>query len=219
MPRTIKRLHVGSDSPALAMRYVAIALNRSGSHVGILHRGNVPDGVEFLHLAFDHDLRREPANPKYGWVEVEIPDARARQIAAFCRLVGDLNPSGIPYAFSAPQGAFDELGLWNLTSLDSGLTCATFVLAVFEGARVRLTDYPTWLPREEDRAFQEGIVDMLRQHGAPANRIAAIKANIVAVRFRPLEVAASAAATEHNVAFCKAMVLAELLGTELASLK
>jgi hypothetical protein len=56
---------------------------------------------------------------------------------------------------------------------------------------------------------------MLRQNGAPANRIAAIEDNIVAVRFRPLEVAGSAAATEHNVPFCKSMVLAELLRNEL----
>ena len=96
MPRTIKRLHAGSEPPGDAMHYVAVALNPAGSHVGVLHRGNLADSVEFLHLAFDHDLRYEPPKPKYHWIAVELPDARARQVAAFCRLVRDLNHAGFP---------------------------------------------------------------------------------------------------------------------------
>ena len=49
---------------------------------------------------------------------------------------------------------------------------ASFVLAVFHGARLPLIDYPTWrTDRHGDREWQEQIIEQLKRHGAEAEHI------------------------------------------------
>jgi hypothetical protein len=74
-----------------------------------------------------------------------------------------------------------------------GLTCATFVLAVFHQAGLPLVRYDSWpVNRPGDAEWQESIVNLLERTGAAPEHIAKVKTEIGAVRYRPEEVAGAA---------------------------
>lgn len=148
-----------------------------------------------LHLAWHFDLRNEEANDRYHWVDPDLPKPRLRSVAALCRQIWRKNgKNAIPYAFSHPSDCFDGgTGEFLLGPTKLGLTCATFVLAVFESAGIRLIDYASPVPaRSGDREWQEKIVDLLERQGATSEHVDAVKGQIGGVRYRPEDVAGGA---------------------------
>jgi len=142
-----------------------------------------------------------------------VPPARQRSIAAFCRRVWRKNSKkGIPYAFSNPGQSFDdETGRFLIGPSRFGLTCASFVLAVFDAAGFPLAEYGSWpVDRTGDREWQEKIVDLLQSRAEPEH-ITHLRNEIGAVRYRPEEVAASTALAPPPVNF----IQAEKLGTQI----
>ena len=175
---------------------VAIAVVREGQqHLGILHKQESLDEVKLAHLAWHNRLKESEPNDCYLWVELPIPAKRARQVAARCREVLRANErGGIPYAFSAPNDCFDEeTGRFLLGPSHAGLTCATFVLAIFDYARVPLCIYGSWPNRSGDAEWQRSIIEQLKQDDASPEHIAAIEKEVGALRYRPEDVAGCAA--------------------------
>src|SRR6185503_13834023 len=80
--------------------------------------------------------RNEAPDPDFLWVNPAAHPKRLVQVAALCRKIWRANQSGsIPYAFSPPNDCFDtNTGAFLFGPTRHGLTCASFVLAVFHHA-------------------------------------------------------------------------------------
>jgi hypothetical protein len=114
-------------------------------------------------------------------------------VAAVCRKVWRANGRYVPYAFSPPNDCFDSVTwefIFGPTRL--GLTCSTFVLAVFHTARLPLVDYSSWpVNRPGDSEWQQRIVSLLKGR-APEAHVEAVSREVGSARFRPEEVAGAA---------------------------
>ncbi len=145
-------------------RYVAIAIREpvvNQRHTGIFFRLSESDPHELLHLAWQSDLRRDNPNSKYIWVEPRISQRRLIQVAAICDDIAKANvPDRIPYSFGPPNDCFDERTCeFLLGPTTTGLTCASFVLAVFHRAGLQLVHYGSWPPpTSEDIEWRQQVL-------------------------------------------------------------
>jgi hypothetical protein len=189
-----------SENPNVAL---AIGEPRAGQrHTGIFFRIGQSDQHEFLHLAWQCALVRTPANAEYLWVEPAIPQRRLLQVAAICDMIASANLSeGIPYSFGPPNDCFSADDCrFLLGPTYRGLTCASFVLAVFHRAGFPLVRYGSWPPPDaEDIEWQRQVVDNLEnaQITNPAkvtqSQIEAVRSEIgSSVRYRPEQVVGAA---------------------------
>ena len=196
------RVHSNNQLSFNDIRHVAVAVAvvREGQlHVGILHKEELAGEVKLAHLAWHNQLKEEN-DPKdcYLWIDPPIPQRRARQVAARCRQILRANVKGIPYAFSPPNDCFDaESGTFLLGPSRVGLTCATFVLAVFDSSGMALANYSTWPARRSgDVAWQKFVADQLLESGAANEHLQLVRQELGSVRFRPEDVAGCAASDQ-----------------------
>lgn len=153
------KVHFPSQKPFEEVSYVAIAICRTRPnryHAGILYKDQ--DNCHLLHVPGDMTIQRDPPETRYIWIAPSIHPARLPQIAAYCRLVWNENENnGIPYAFSDPRDSFDSITGKFLSSENKiGLTCASFVLAIFFSTGFQLVDFNSWQKRDDDEeAFTE----------------------------------------------------------------
>lgn len=193
----MNRVYTAKQRSFEDIRHLAIALKAispNQRHIGILHQSLEAKQVLMLHLAWHHDLRNDSPSEKYVWVDPAIPQARAKQVAAFCRKVWRQNKGKIPYAFSPPNDCFDlTTGEFLLGGQRFGLTCATFVMAVFQATGLPLIDLNSWPSRPEDVAWQSQIIELLKKTDAELTHINRAQQEIGSARFRPEEVGAAAA--------------------------
>jgi len=217
------RAYTASEDSLVHLEHVAVAITvlpeRPGQHhVGILHKNESVPEICLLHLAWHNELKNSRPKPTYLWVTPPIPKERARQVAAFCRRVYKVNPSGIPYAFSSASDCFDkQTGEFMAGPNRYGLTCATFVLGVFHSVGLPLVQYATWpKTREGDNEWQRHIIEQLKENGASPEHISHVQSEVGAVRFRPEDVAGASAADSIPTPFEVANGLAEAI---LAKLK
>lgn len=179
---------------------VAIIGNETSTHSGLLIRFPDDPVVYLLHLQTNNLNLKNSAGcpPQYLWGIPDLPEDRLTDIAAKAILVQDVNKAGrVPYGFSVPDGFFDnETGEMLLSPNNIGLTCATFILAVFHMARIRLIDYSSWHKRESDHTAQEELANFIEKQaemtGINKEDIKAIREQINGIRYRPEEVIASA---------------------------
>jgi hypothetical protein len=108
----------------------------------------------------------------------------------------------VPYAFSPPNTCFDEAtGRYLLGPTRMGLTCATFVLAIFDAARLPLVDYSSWpTHRPGDAEWQQKVISMLRGRVSHAH-ISAMERDVGGARYRPEEIAGAATVSPLPSAF------------------
>jgi len=176
------------------LRFVGVALakTRLGWHLGILHR-KAGQPAAILHLARDRVLCNEAPREAYSWVQLRLPEARLRALAAHCRRIWERNgASNLRYAFRYEGAAFDAAGELELTPDTNGLSCATFVLAAFQSLGVRLLAFEDWPPaNDEDLSGREQIIALLcHRNGDPAWRNV-LQGELRSPRFHPIEVVAA----------------------------
>lgn len=167
------------------------AISETQRHTGIL----VLDGsLKKLHLRWNRDLcyeeTTEAATPV---IEPKLPEKRVRQLAAYCRSVADSNGRDIAYGFSPPWRSLDpSTGSFQADAV-VGLTCATFVLAVFSGVGVELVQAKTWPPpSEEDKAwFAEMVMRLESDPMTSSEHVERVKNEKPNARFPPEQVAAA----------------------------
>ncbi|MFC1759413.1 hypothetical protein ACFL2H_11710 [Planctomycetota bacterium] len=172
-------------------------------HTGIIHvaSGQSPT---MLHLAWHTTLLNETPENRYLWVVPVLEPARLRQVASLCRRIFRKNEqNGLPYGFGIPNDQFDaKTGEYLFKDSQYGLTCASFVLAVFDAAGLQLANYETWPSgREEDTRWQQYILGVLRVTGASEPHIKNIETEVGAVRFQPQQVTACSASESPPVDF------------------
>lgn len=94
------------------------------------------------------------------WAVPGVEPERLTSIAGMCRMVWDEYKSNrrFPYALRFSQSSFSPSGQLRLGPEAKGLTCATFVLAVFNAVGVRLVDEQDWpIRKDDDRQFLEFV--------------------------------------------------------------
>ena len=127
-------------------------------HVGLLHR-SIDGRAAVLHLGWLNYL-----DISWPWLRLWVcPDAepeKLRAAAGHCRRIWSRfqkDPT-FPYALGDFASSFDARGALVLAPGSKGLTCATFVMAVFRAAGVELVVEEGWPIRiEQDLLWLRGI--------------------------------------------------------------
>lgn len=196
------RVHRQAERQITSLRHVAVVIGEPSHdqrHTGIVFQVDANAAHLFMHLAWHNDFRlQNRIGSNYCWVDPNVPTARLRQVAAICEDIAHANQHGqIPYSFGSPISAFDEQTKEFLVGpTNTGLTCASFVLAVFERAQLRLTHYGGWSsPDSDDIRWQEMVVEVLRStSGVTPEHIRIVEQETAtSVRYRPEHVAGAAA--------------------------
>ena len=203
------RVYRNNLRPFDSISTVAIAVGETRlnqRHTGILYRDD--DTVTILELCWNHDLQRNSPDPSFLWADPTAHPRRLAHAADMCRLVWKANQTfGIPYGFSPPTECFDPVtGQFLLGPDGYGLTCATFVLAVFHRVGLPLVVYDTWpIDRPGDREWQQQMVSLLKKTHATPEHVAGVERDVGVVRFRPEEVAGASTIRPTPVAFTNAI--------------
>lgn len=162
-------------------------------HCGIAYKSE--GQANALHLAWHYDLQDQPAESLYSqgyyFTLPAIDTIRQRVIAAKCRRIYRAKEQGIPYGLLYEGATFDDDGILRLGGNEHGLTCATFVIAVYASCGITLCDYAAWPARREDGAWHASIIALLCRHGASPEHLHNLEQEKGCARFRPEEVAAS----------------------------
>lgn len=163
--------------------------------------------VREIHLGwhyvfFDESLTYEDS---YIWKEPsKIPISRLRSLAAKCKLVGEnysndrSNAPGLPYAIGYySDRTFNKDGIYSPDSgKEYGMTCATFILTLFESVGLQLINWKTWkTERKSDQKWFKQIVKLLEK-GFKSGDISKehldnVKSESKCARYRPEEVFSS----------------------------
>jgi hypothetical protein len=210
------RVHRRSDGTIEKVEHIGIVIGEprdNQRHTGILYRVSDSDPLEYVHLAghcrFCWERASDPnCSLQQGdcWVEPAIHKSRLVQVAAICDSIANENTSdAIRTGFSSPVDVFDKkTKKFLLGPTQGGLTCASFVLAVFEHAQLPLVEYSGWPPPdEEDSRWQQSVLDGLRRLRSKypqlvsQEHIDCVENDVGnSVRYRPEQVAAAVALRE-----------------------
>lgn len=232
MEKSLANVHDPCDRPLTEIKWIALGISQSGAnqrHIGLLYRDDdASNGITMLHLAWHHAVQFGPPQPECLWVSVAVEPELAPAFQQLCRVVASKygwKKRSIAYALRYENGTFDPASGEFLTESGHGLTCATFVLAMFASYGVPLICGAEWIAGRdaagvaEDRAWQDMVVvelrsrleKMRRWRGVAAREIeemeahiAAVKGEIPCARFRPEEVAAAGTVTKLPASFAHA---------------
>ena len=158
-------------------------------HMGLLYR---PDAMPslLLHLRTHFDLRNEEPTAEYRWLQVDLDELNRRAIVGLCELIAT-SQSKVPYGFSYNGQYFEPTGNFIEPGFGNGLTCATFVMAVFRTVKIEILKTEEWTTRPEDITWQRALTAHLRKEWGPF-LADGVEKHIGDPRFRPDEVAAGA---------------------------
>lgn len=184
----------GSDVP-----WVAVALQRSTpclTHSGIVYRERPGTPLQILHLGGHLALSGHAVTDGFIYAVPELLDEDQEFLAGFCRRILRANGSrSIPYSFDYdPDITFDRVrGTLVTSDAGQGLSCATFVAAVFRSAGVPLILLSSWPSQADadDSTARRAVLEWWRRSGKPhlIARAAEIEPSIRARRVRPEHVA------------------------------
>jgi hypothetical protein len=198
------RYGLPSSTPIAGIAIGVTDPERRQLHIGVVHAdtGAVP---HLLHLAFHADLHNEPLNaqpePVYQVLTVLGDPVRLSAFSAACRRIHKVNRrhSGnwvsVPYGvYLDPATTIDSAGGVKIGPAGAGLSCATFVMKVFESTGISLLREDTWRPRASDLVWHDHIVGILQTYrggSVPREHVERVRREIGCARFRPEEVAVS----------------------------
>jgi hypothetical protein len=202
------------DDGALGLGVVVYRPRPTGHqlHCGIVYR-DVRGALQFLHLAWHHQLTNEPLGQR-TWVAVQVEPVLVPTYTALCEMMAE-NPPLIPYGFGRHGGQISALGKYIPGAPDHGLTCATFVLKLLRAYRLDLLQEASWPTRREDAAWHQEILAALAAGSADPDHVEAVRTQVGCARFRPDEVAASAASPPYPADFPSVTPVAQQIRTEL----
>lgn len=110
-----------------------------------------------LHLEFHHILTFSETfeNPEmYIWDIPAIPESRLKSLAARCiKVIKNIEFQDVPYAIEYKgRRKFDKEGIYNSYSSgdEYGVTCATFILTLFDSVGIDLLDWQNWENRDDE---------------------------------------------------------------------
>lgn len=193
---------VGQPQDVGPLPFVAVRvhISRAGQwHAALVYWSEESRRFQQIELAFHNDLRRKVCRFEQGvWVRVVAASDGAsvamQNLIAMCRVVADRYANGredIPYGTVYGGGVFSIVdgGYLRDVTRESGLTCATFVLALFESVDWVLVDRASW-PADSERCvhWRDEVVSALVQRGY-VDQAERVRRDVECVRFLPTEVA------------------------------
>lgn len=153
-------LFVGGKGHAAAL---LCRTDHGGLHSGLLYR-TAGGGCGVIHLGWEDMILTTWEWERY-WATPEVEPELLASVGALCRLILKryVNERRFPYALRFDGTTFDSAGRLVLGPDSKGLTCATFVLAVFDGVGVRMVDEASWPSRpDKDKEFLEAAARFAR---------------------------------------------------------
>ena len=197
---------------------VAIDNSRKFRHTGIALRWN--GRSTFYHLAWHRELSTEDLGDDYLWVVVRMPATRIPVLAARLRnATSQKNKDTFSYGLRFQASRVTNAGALSVGQNETGLTCATFVVAMLQAAGIQFIDVQTWLSRDSDNGFHNWVVNRLKSQISNVatalevrneleNLKTKLSAEVGSPRIRPIEVAASVVHTEWPTSFEAAKAIA-----------
>ena len=181
-------------------------------HIGILHK--VENGSALLlHLRHHFDLKNEPPANEFRWLQIELDDINRRLVVSLCRAIAE-KARNVSFGFTYTGIYFSDLGEYISQPTGHGLTCATFVMAVFAKLRIPLLILAGWPNRPDDPVWQAGQANYLRQRFGFL-LADAVAAHIGEPRYRPEEVSAGAVSRGRPLDFVTAAAMGDRIKREL----
>jgi hypothetical protein len=165
-------------------------ITKDQPHIGIIYH-IPPDAPLNLNLREHLDLRNEPPTENYCWAQIELHEINRRVLATFCALIAK-KCKNVPYGFTYNGLYFSPTGDYIPRDLGHGLTCATFVMAMFETQSLRVLKADEWPTADlEDSGWQTRMATQIGyQRGGIIG--SAIAKYVGHPRFKPEQVAAGA---------------------------
>jgi hypothetical protein len=189
-------LYLQRENPFSDPHFIAIAITGSEAqrHMGVFFRTELQKGAFLLHLGFHYELCLEPVKGRYCWLPMNGFDSEEQQaLALWFETIWEINGHKVPYGINySASRHFNNQGAYAASDEDGGLTCATFVLAIFEDQGYTLIDTATSYRRDDDVDWQRIILTALADR-APHEYIERQSDFLgIAARYRPEEVAGAA---------------------------
>ena len=157
-------------------------------YIGLLYKIDNAAAL-MLHLRWHFDVKNDVPTDEYRWIQIDLDQINRRNLAALCRLIASRSDK-IPYGLNYNGLYFSAGGEYLSRAPGEGLTCATFVMAVFATHKIPILKLAEWSIRPEDIRWQLGQLQRMQQ-AYPL--VATAMAGFVGQqRFRPPEVAAGA---------------------------
>jgi hypothetical protein len=192
----------GNSSLAIAIAGSSVTRDFHQKHVALLYRD--PDGrCLIVHQGWHNLFLHEDWTADFHWCELDQLDLELQEtLIDYIVLVatqGERHP--IPYSVSFdPELNFLETGEFKAWRKESGLTCATFILAMFKQFGLPLVianSWPTTAERNDDATWVIRILERLEEYGRrasiPMPHVVPQRLQRHALRrFRPEEVVAAA---------------------------
>lgn len=140
-----------------------------GFHTGIVYRDSDEGSVSILHLAFHIDLINDDfktlntesnlwGESDFWVIPIEFEISFQRTLSAYCSniltrneiLMKESLDKGIMYGLLSGDSRFIDDGSLILGKGCSGLSCSSFVIAVFNSIGIKLVDMSKWPSRPSD---------------------------------------------------------------------
>ena len=176
-------------------RWVSVSVERNqscGLHAGVLYRQS-NNALAKLHFCWHRVLRL--TGPSQGDI-FAVPDTQFEDdkmwLAVFCaRVARNIPRKNIPYNLEHDESVrFDQDSGELLLNGATGLSCATFILAVFRSAGHPLVDSKDWPNASaEDMDVQRSFVEVLEGDARSSTQGATVRREIGCPRIRPDHVA------------------------------
>lgn len=171
---------------------IVLSHNEEQFHCGLSF--DLKKGFKVLHLAWHYDLQYTENTEMFThWIKPKIHTKRQLMVSVKCKQIQKrIKEMQVPYALLYDKTTFDKDGILLLGEKEHGLTCATFVLAVFKSCGINLVDTENWPEREEDKVWHEQIISYLKQTWKASKfHVENVTNERGCARFRPEEVGIS----------------------------
>lgn len=196
-----------NESIAFAIAGSIVTRDVRQKHIGLIYR-NQDSKIMLLHLAWHHKLIKEEWDGKYHWLELKGLDRELQEtFADWAEIVSNAGEeTPIPYSviFRSNKN-FDPTGRFIDLKDGSGLTCATFILSLFNDFNLPLIDSFNWPEsRKGDLTWLRRILKYLKINEVLNNTMSKsvwyeqFKQRHRLKRFRPEEVFATASLFSGN---------------------
>ena len=217
----------GNELTAEGLSHLGIAILRADErqhHIALMYEAS--DGTICLsHLRWHQDFHgRDPLDARYYWNSVSgIHETNRKVVASWLESLAAA-PQRIGYGFSFEGCEFIATPTGTISFVSKipgkGLTCATFVILVFDRLGFQMLNLESWPQRVEDATWQAEIIGKLRLHSTMSQEeLALLAGDVGSVRFRPIEVAAASQLENWPVNFDDAAALADQILAEVAALR
>jgi hypothetical protein len=179
---------------------VAIMQSGDGHHVGLLYR--LDDSVRLLHLGWHRDLRDQPVSDgmRYLWAPIELTQEEQVALSAMASEVAvNVQPTdlryGLDWNYVDSAGLFDSEDKVIVYPVGKGVTCATFLYALFMWWGYKPVDSSTWKNLDGDEVWQAWVVSLLAgsENEDSCNQARELAADVGCLRLRPEQIAAACA--------------------------